>query len=267
MALSIPLFPSTSNYQNLALFICHLFIDGHFQTGHILHDPNAIQVSQLIVEIQSICQHSIPLFSTDVTEPNSLPWKPNKPTDHILQIIFFDHEHLTDYIDESKELLTIYHLLVHTLTDPEQMKSLNLDQMSPIIHFNLNIGSFCIRIFPQNSTVKCILQTEIGHTNLFELVFGKPKQHWLMAIIQTMPVARDDDMFNLNENWNTETFLVNFFYSKMNADFLSFTSGNQANTTHGPVHLVCKQKICKQNHRQVYKELSTEHQIVGNRNM
>lgn len=78
------------NFHNLALFICHLFIDGQFRNGHIFYDPNVFQVGQLISEIQSTCPTSIPWISTDVTDKPVLPWKSNERTDHILQLIFFD---------------------------------------------------------------------------------------------------------------------------------------------------------------------------------
>lgn len=103
--------PNIYNYYNLALFICHLFIDGQFRTGHILYDPIQLD-DRLIAEVDRICPHSIPWVTTEVNRDFSLPWNSNNQTDHILQLIFIDPNHLPENIDDLKYLFAYYNLYI-----------------------------------------------------------------------------------------------------------------------------------------------------------
>lgn len=112
MTLSSHLVPSNvANFHNLALVICHLFIDGHFRSVHILYEPN-IFFDHFINDIESICPRPISWESTDVTKLSSLSRRSVEHTDHILQLIFLDPTSITAKIDKSRESPTFYRLFI-----------------------------------------------------------------------------------------------------------------------------------------------------------
>lgn len=139
--------PNNLHFYNLAIFVCHLFIDGQFQTGHIIYDPNAIQVTQLITEIQANCSRSIPWLSTDVTKgPRQSPWKPYENTDHVLQLILFDPEKLSE-ISKFEKILTFYRLFIFLSTVNNDELKINekfassSSRDSVVLYYNPETGS------------------------------------------------------------------------------------------------------------------------------
>lgn len=79
--------------HNLALFICHLFIDAEFRNIHVVHEPRAFD-HQILNEINNVCAEPIPMYMTDVSQPFELPWNPGQNTDNTLQFIFFGTKQL-----------------------------------------------------------------------------------------------------------------------------------------------------------------------------
>lgn len=70
MTVPVLLAPNISNFQtfhSLALFICHLFVDGKFRTAHIVHDQNVFD-PRLISEIHLNCFEPIPYVLTDAPD-------------------------------------------------------------------------------------------------------------------------------------------------------------------------------------------------------
>lgn len=101
----IQLAQNISNFNDLALFICHLFVDGHFRTGHILYNQNLFD-GHLISEFNSVCPETIPWLMTDVTKTSSVLWDTKDRTDNILQLIFFEPGNSLKEIDKYKNYLT-----------------------------------------------------------------------------------------------------------------------------------------------------------------
>lgn len=62
-----PGIPNTTPFHSLALFICHLFIDGKFRSGHVLYEPNALD-DRIFTEIKSICPEPMPWQTIDITQ-------------------------------------------------------------------------------------------------------------------------------------------------------------------------------------------------------
>lgn len=108
-------FPNFSNFYHLAVFICNLFIDGHFWNGHILYDSNVFDVN-LLNEIESVCPVYIQWLTTDITQLHSFTLRTGDQTDHIFQLIFFDPNHLEDKIGQITDYLTVYRAFILTST-------------------------------------------------------------------------------------------------------------------------------------------------------
>lgn len=101
-----PTSPSISNVHNLAMFICHLFIDGNFRYCHILYDPKVFD-NQLTNQIDSICLVQIPWLTSDITQGSLSPWQANERTDPVLQLIFFDPKYSTEQNNKFSEYLSL----------------------------------------------------------------------------------------------------------------------------------------------------------------
>lgn len=135
MALSTVLAPNIVNLSKLALFICHLFVDGQFRFVHILHDSKVLHINQLLSEIQSMCPQPIPWLSNDlidspsmhstgsmasmdlITFTPSMPCKSTYRSDQILQLIFFDLDNIPASTIAFKYFITFYHIIVFISTD------------------------------------------------------------------------------------------------------------------------------------------------------
>lgn len=109
------------NYHKLALFVCHLFIDGKFRTTHILFDPNIFD-NLLISEIDSVCSDPIPLLTTDITKSSigtAEEYAQHGPT---LQLIFFDPDHLPKKTIRFRRQLAFYRLFIFCTPDEMDVK-------------------------------------------------------------------------------------------------------------------------------------------------
>lgn len=73
---------NVSKFHNLALFLCHLFIDGHFRHVHTLYDPKIFN-GQFMAEINSICPVEIPWRLADITKPSFQNVYTNDRSDHV----------------------------------------------------------------------------------------------------------------------------------------------------------------------------------------
>lgn len=71
---------------NLALFICHLFINAHFHRGHILCDPEVFYV-YFLAKIDSIRPVRIPWQTTDISRSFLQPLHKKPQNDYTLQLI------------------------------------------------------------------------------------------------------------------------------------------------------------------------------------
>lgn len=280
MTLSNLLAPNITNtraFHNLALFICHLFIDGSFRTGHILHHPNLFD-SQLISEIQLNCPISIPWQVNDVTHPISLPWKTNETTDHVLQLVFFDPDNLPKNIDKLVNLFVYYRVFGLSATDEpkvqNQIESINKVNVkssfnSLIVHQSVDDGSVCVHsVIPSSKVseksveenvmksavdvVPRFHQNELSdfkNQNVFDLTFGKNEHNWLMIINHydfNLPINSKQRFRNMPQ---TLFFSVNFFKSSLNTNLFNITTQLDNSIFH--------HQIARQRARKTYKELST----------
>lgn len=196
--------PSTLNqFHNLALFVCHLFIDGNFRAGHILFDPNVFD-SELISEIQVKCPQSGPWLTTDVSQPPSSTWTPNERTDKILQLIFFDPDDFQRKCDDFKEYFVFYRLFIFPSTEEAALDhqaislreaSSPFDSSSLAVHFSSERVSVLAHWIQSDSRVDGkrvrafiepifdqTVSTDFQKDHLFDLVFEKYEQNYVSSI-------------------------------------------------------------------------------------
>lgn len=247
MTVPVLLAPNISNFQtfhSLALFICHLFVDGKFRTAHIVHDQNVFDL-RIISEIHLNCFEPIPYVLTDVTRPFVLPWTSIELSDHILQLILFDPDQLPTHSDDDMLIFVFYRLFVLSATDDtivrDQILKLNTAKITSdssvlIIHQSVDSNLVCVHaeigelsdisgnfgsVVPRD-----VLEQKVQNENLFDSTFGKLEQK--RQIVIKHHNMRFEGQSNLEskipETWNGVPFTINYFQTTLNASYLNLTT-------------------------------------------
>lgn len=266
----------TPNFHNLALFICHLFIDGHFRFGHILYDPNVFDY-RLSNEIDSVCAVHIPWLTTDITQPSSLPWNSTDRTDHILQLIFFDPKYVPEQFHQTKNHLTFYRIFVFSSVDSKDSDTENgisvvgnlsskFKSNSLIVEYSWENGSLNIHWTSERMDKNLILveteqnkSTDTEYEQIFERTFGEYDRKELI-IINTSCIVHDEHISNKLDV--AEMYTSNYFSSTLNASYIKMRCWNPSNST----NTYFNQSVV-QIQRKYYKELSFEYRPIKNREM
>lgn len=280
-----PNISGSSHFYNLAFFICQLFTDGRFQTGHIIFDPNVLS-NQMITEIQSNCPRSIPWLTTDVTKPIPSLWQPDQNTDHILQLIFVNPEQLANINDPGGLLLTLYRAFVMCSANQNDVnsriamlkKSKMVQRSSLILHYNPLDGSMWIHRSRNNGlfdddTGVCLIDDapstqpredksgRCERKNLFDVTFGEHDRTWLITISYTEvhPMKETYDERKLYEIWNGFQFIANLYISNLNAFYINRTEYRVGKAISSVNH-----QIVRHNYHKFYKELTTDYNEISN---
>lgn len=272
------------NFHNLALFICHLFIDGHFRFGHIIYEPKVFD-GQLLTEIDSICSVQIPWQSIDITQSVLQSPQTNDRSDHILQLIFFDGKFLAEQIDEYKDYLTFYRIFIFTSTTDEiETKR----RISVIGRLNLisNASPLILQYNPKNGVIrvdfafatdeksenseKCTRndvdnesrqQSNKEYDRIFDRTFGKYEKYRSM-IVKTVSLFRHQEDYEhslSNIPHSNNVYLANYYYSSLNVDFINMTCAHNFNPNASWANHMLTHK-----HRHFYNELSLEYVELKN---
>lgn len=265
------LVPSVSNilsFHNLALFICHLFIGGQFRNGHILYDPKVFN-DDFPSRIDSICPAQIPWLLTDITQPSSLPWLFNERTDHILQLIFFDPEHLAEKIDKFSKCFTFYRVFVlaSSINGIDEMKRNSIiSQKNPtstsntlIVHFDTQNGSLQVHgISSRGGNLKELIDER--HEDEFDRAFGEHERMQSTTI-------RTTGIFNGNQKHKTfipisgHLFFANYFLTSLNASYINMTL-TPVSDLNAFTHQAVRRK-----QRKFHQELSIEYESIDDQNV
>lgn len=268
------LFSNMSSFYNLAFFICHLFIDGHFKTCHILRDPN-ILVGGFIAEINSACAIDIPWLSTDIAQ-TLLPDQSER-NDHILQLIFFDSKYLAKEIHDSRKYFTYYRIFVFSSTEEMRINdhisivqnvSSVFDSSTLVLHHtprndsiivhwvsnygensNKNVKAKVVFVQNQNSTIK--------YEKLFDRTFGEFEEMWTIA---TRIAGREwNEIVNVHFVFkNSEIYNSNYFISNFNVKYTNMTCIN-----YGKRAFPWRHKAFALETREYYQELSEDFQPIN----
>lgn len=277
MTLSNLLAPNLSKFHNLVIFICHLFTDGQFRTGHILYDPGAFQVDRFMIEIQSICTRSIPWLLNDVTKPIELPWKPEERTDHILQLVLFDPDNLPKNIEDFKILLTFYRFFTFSVSSINGAELNNLEKFPEsffsnslnLIHYTSANDSVCIYWIHKNDesnerSVDTIHeQNHDMPKNLFSTVFDTYEKNWLITIKLYMltTCTSNENIKGITEIWNGSPFFANFYFRNFNSTFIDLVKLS-CQDQNKDIAIASHELVRIKNERKFYKELTTEYEHI-----
>lgn len=272
--------PNTSNFYHLARFICHLFIDGKFQVGHILYEPSAFD-GRLITEIESICPHSIPWQTTDITQDIE-PWNAYLFTDNVLQLVLLEPEHVEpSTMGPILSEFQFYRVFILSLNDKEvETKAECTEQISIldevlgfsslIVYFDYVDGAIEIgklenidnvlenleqRMRPNpNAIVVQNSKTNSDHINLFDWVFGMHDRLLpLLIAIEGIYSSKDETstILPIFEENPRNIFFANYHYSALNAEYIEL-SIHDNEYDHG----LTRYKVLIPEYRRFHKELA-----------
>lgn len=259
----------------MALFICHLFVDGKFRTAHIVHDQNVFD-PRIISEIHLNCFDPIPCVLTDITRPFELPWESIELSDHILQLFLFDPDHLPTHFDDYMHIFVFYRLFVLSATDErivrDQVLKLNTvkitsDSSAVIIHRSVDNNLVCVHseigelsdisgnfgsVVPRD-----VLEQKVQNENLFDSTFGKLEQKRQIVIKHHNMRFEGQSILDskIPATWNGVPFTINYFQTTLNASYLNLTT--QLWGTSELRHQTLIQKSSK-----YYQELSREYDAI-----
>lgn len=277
--------PNLSNFYSLALFICQIFMNGPFQFGHILYDPNILN-DQLLTEIASICPVAIPWQTDDITNPSSSPISNlNDRTDHIFQLIFFDPKHLAKQIDHHKDQLCFYRIFIF-LDDIEVKNSVTslIGKLNPIlssspliVHYDSKSDSVLVNLvsnsesgksidysdeFPEFENGKKINGEQPEH--LFNQTFAKYDRMRTIAIGVVVLFWRVED-YSKHESLVPQLgniYFSNYFYETLKASHINMSCETFSNAT-APKET----QILEHKHRKYYNELSLQYSAIKDKKL
>lgn len=275
--------PSVSDFYNLALFICHLFIDGQFRNGHILYDPTVFD-SRFITDMESICPHQIPWRTTNIYQPSSFPWDPNQRSDHILQLIFFEPRFVSFNIDQFRVYFSYYRIFAFSSTNGIETRKLAaiLKNINPflihsssnlVVHYNTQNGEIDVDWIPNISRIggdgddqlnvdpKAIAVrssvNDVVHENLFSLTFGLNERMQITKITADGTIFRNS--FHINMDFRT-CYFMNYYYLALKSPCIRWSFTNVSN------NVLSSDKVVRYsfpNHSKFYKELLTKYNLEG----
>lgn len=269
--------PNIPNLYNLAVFICHLLIDGHFRSGHILYDPNVFD-GHLITEINSICPRQFPWQTTDITQNSIRPWSYNENTDNIMQLIFFDPKTMPEKMARFYDHFIHYQIFIFSTIDEidaeepiSMIKKLNplllLRLSTLVLHYNTENGLIHIYSIPNMLTddsgilgeplvldSKAIAmrnqKTDTDHPDLFDRTFGNFGKRPPTRMSASGWNDGNHRLTEFNDN-PRKLFVTNYYYLILDAPYLEVSFINPHNLSVTSMNFKIKQ-------RKYYKELSDE---------
>lgn len=255
----IPLLTSNSvNFENLAIFICHLVIGGKFQIAQFLHNPGVVD-DHLLKEIHRNCPITIPWLTVDITQPMT-PTFSTIQYRHFIQIIFpgsdleFEIKQLTinhpnyyrliifqSNIDgHFKPILSRNHISDPIKNTIALMHNSTSDSFRAIsMHDNFTILHDWIELINKSETSK----------ELFHNVFGKRERMRVFGINDQFTAC----ISTYKRIWKDEIyfeFVKTFFFTQMNMSFIKSTN--------------CMNKTIYYRHilKPIYNELSEENETI-----
>lgn len=262
---------NTLKSSKLALFICHLFVSGHFRFGHILYDPKVFN-SDLITEIYANCSVQIPWQTTDISQSSPLPWRVSERTDHILQLIFFDPTNFVEKPHQFHEYFAFYRIFIFPSTLNEiEMKQ----QMAIIAHLNPILKSSPLILYyglqNQSLNVYSTTGTKLSSDSeknvdlnlTFDETFGKCDNIQSMAIQSPMLFWKKEDFTNYKSRIPHlgHIYNANYYSASLNASYINVTC-SVYNVTTSPESYMVTHRPSK-----YYKELALEYEPIENDRM
>lgn len=201
-------------FLNLTLFVCRLFAGGGFRAAHILYENVAFD-DGFLSELDS-CPFHIPRTVTDVPESGQISFEQDKDeyqrSDHILQLIFLQHNQKAETLKRVSGLLTFYRIFIFSSIQNLELQA----KWSENIWNDLSRNSSTLIIFHNKSN---------GGIRLYSLSKMQTTPSESINLPKMLTVDRDEDLFDsmLGENALDHSFGIIYvdriYCSSVNASF------------------------------------------------
>lgn len=280
-------FANVSNLSSLSLFICHLFISGKFQYGHLLYDSRVFN-DHFTVQIDLNCPHHIPWLVTDISrishseQPDQTSFRflkmtyQHQHTDHILQLIFFDPAYLMHQIAEFSKYLTFYRIFAFSSStrfkfDANQLSHV-ISEMSPIfnsrpliVQYNPNIATVNVKLTLKsekwtkfeyrnvNISNEHGQMAELMYEHLFDRTFGKyDRERW--TEIRIPGIYDMDKGHKMVKSLYGQLYIGNFFMSRLKMSYINMTFIRDDGSSN-----VWPDRVVVQMQHKFYREISLDY--------
>lgn len=268
---------NVTGIHQLALFICHLFIDGHFRTAHFVYKPNTFEFDWLL-QMDAICPEPIPLYLSDITLPWEWPWNDKDTLNNVLQLNFFDmNNNLADDVDQLQESCAYYRVFCFPSTNlpNAEQRSFVFSTLRPFCDSNIllvdyntkNVSTFIDSNYDSNwkSSQEPIVivsdETEIEHANLFDRTFGEYERMQSIAIQRALPPSQLEQTTYF-PYVAAETIWMHYYHLRLRSSIINVTWFDNRNY---PFTVTDKQ--CLLQVPDHYKEFSHTYQCIENGNL
>lgn len=217
--------------HQLALFVCHLFIDGNFRSAHILYKPNVFEYNEFMAHIDSNCPEQMPLYLTDITQPWGYSWNQNESPYNVLQLIFdeFNPRNLKKSIIEFRthESLGLYQIFalssIDSVSEEQRILAFNVlyrllpefrvlilncksENVSIYLNHGSNGGSVQRPFYVVNQ------ETDFNRTNLFDRTF---EEYERMQSLYIAPLEHHEYITRFHAE-----YIVNYYQLHLNNSFI-----------------------------------------------
>lgn len=230
---------SQSNFFNLSLLICHLFVGGNFKVANILYTEEALD-DRLLSEIDSTCLVRIPMTTLNISASalETFSIDPNQRTDHIIQLIFLPRDKLAENMNRIDGLLTFYRIFVFSqvqriVSDETWIENVkfitNPSSNSLLLIHNSASGVFrsyrCSK--PPNNFVEPIDLQNVSMSNeeLFNCALGETALGRYFGVVNLYRIdCAALTAGPLNTILKMETAFANLYFTRLNLSFIERAS-------------------------------------------
>lgn len=266
------------NFHYLALFICHLFGDGHFRTVHIIFKPNTFNYT-ILEHIESICPHSIPFYLTDITRSWDWPWNQNDNPNNVLQLMFLDPKTFTTDTRQLNKFFALYRIFAFSATDVIETKTKTITSITESLRKFSGSNNLVLDFDAKNVSIymdvvdaqhpKPIMTMNVSFTNfnrrnLFDQTFGHYER---MLSISVKHIDYHVTFYGIQKrvyyrlNYESTYYISNYFNIFFNKTYVNFTWLRVLNN-----QFISNDFKLILDHLKYYKELTHKCRLISNNN-
>lgn len=267
---------NVTGVHQLALFICHLFSDGHFRTAHFIYKPNAFEFDWLL-QIAAVCSEPIPFYLSDITLPWEWPWNDKDNLNNVLQFNFFDMNNLANDVDQLQENCAYYRVFCFPSTNLPNAKQRSFvfttlrsfcDSKILLVDYNTkNVSTFIGSNYHSNgkSSQEPIFvvsdETEIEQANLFDRTFGEYDRMQSIAIQRALTPSQLKHKTHF-DYVTAETIWMHYYHLRLSNSIINMTWFDNRNYPFTVTNKHCLLQV-----PDYYKEFSHTYQCIENGNL
>lgn len=260
---------NVTNFHYLALFVCHLFGNGSFRIAHIVYHPNVFD-QRLLLQIDSICSDSIPLYLTDITQSFPISHQKSYNLDSILQMIFLNPANLADEIEQfGSANFALYRIFLFSSTTTMNQNILfeihkrgidtrtliTLYNESSVIVFIENSSQSNGNVNEQGTIFILNHKTNLENLNLYDKTFGVYER---MESIDIYRIDFYDSPHKFRPSFYLYDAFINYCHFHLNGSFINTIWHNRYQPLFPPIY----HRTVIENHRNYYLEASQDYKLI-----